>query len=245
MSAPQAALLMAGGRDPAFATVVNLTHFDGTSSLPQLNNGYASVGFNTGTSFTTSSTQSCFGGKSANLSNAGSMALAVNAGGSNYAIGSSDDFTIEFRIRMDTLALQNNAVKVFFDTRTTGLGGQPAISLYTSVANGSIIFGANGVDRITSGAGVLSATPSTFDAIALSRVSGTTRLFINGVSLGTYADTFAYGNNSRFGIGAANNGAGGVSGYYDEFRFSKGASGSGAGRYAANYTVATAAFPNS
>ena len=78
-----------------------------------------------------------------------------------------------------------------------------------------------------------------FDRLAVTRASGTLRLFRNGVvvSSTTYTDDMT---SSNMRIGASTTGAGSINGYIDEVRITKGVA-----RYTANYTPAGFPFPNS
>lgn len=238
-------LQSASGGDPAFSTVVNLTHFDGSNGAvpPYTNNGSAATGFTTvvaGGALTTSISK--FGVSSYNGTPTPGRHVYVIGGGSAYTVG-TNDFTYEFWVYPLTLNIDYNSVKVYFDTRTSTGTGSPVVILYTPVADGSLRMN-TGSDVITSAAGVITA--AAWNAIAVSRASGTTRLFVNGTQVGSsYTDSNSYAATGQIYLGSAYNNGGGCLGYFDEFRFSNGSVGSGAGRYTANYTPETAAFPDS
>ena len=66
-------------------------------------------------------------------------------------------------------------------------------------------------------------TVNTWAHIAVSRVSGTTSLFVNGSRVGSaYTDSNDYGNTKPLKIGANLNGADAFTGYIDEIRILKG-----------------------
>lgn len=226
-----------GPTDPYWTTVVNLTHFDGANGGTTFTN---SAGTNAGGAIVQnggsdalSTTQSVFGGASLRRSASGTAAsAAVDA---KYAFGTSD-YTVEFRFRPDSVATAN-----ILDMREVSGGNTNKVTIYT-LSNGTLVFFLNGADRITSSSGVITAT--TWKAIALSRVSGTTRMFVDGTQVGSnYTDSANYSGSARICCGSYTSSQ--VSAYYDEVRVSNGVFGSGAGRYAANYTIDTSAFPDS
>lgn len=222
------------GGDPAWSTVVNLSHFDGSNGSTTFTNNGSQSAFNPGggASDSIATAQSVFGGSSLRRVTTGYTNAGADA---DYAFGNSD-FTIEFRFRPDTVQTAN-----VFDMRTTGTANARASTIYT-LTNGSLIYHVSNADRITSATGVITAT--TWAAIAVSRVSGTTRMFVNGTQVGSnYTDSTNYDQGTNPTCGSWT--AGQQNAYYDEVRISNGVFGSGAGRYAANYTIASSAFPNS
>lgn len=224
--------------DPAWSTVVNLSHFDGSAGSSTFTNQSALASAFSQTPFSStdvlSTTQSVFGGASLRRGSSGGAVAAANTD-SNYVFG-TNEFTIEFRFRPDTVQTAN-----IFDTRVSGGGSTAAPTIYT-LSNGTIVYFHNGADRITSSTGVITAT--TWKAIAVSRVSGTTRLFVDGTQVGSnYSDSTNYTSSTRPTCGSYTSSQ--INAYYDEVRISNGLLGSGAGRYASNYTPATSAFPNS
>ena len=145
---------------------------------------------------------------------------------SKFALGSGD-FTVEFWQYLTSLP---NTVAPF--------------SFGTSDAAGNceIYIGSNGViywyasaERITSSAGTI--TTGGWQHIAVSRASGTTKLFVAGTQVGSsYSDATNYtGSLNYIGRGY---GVNGILGYIDDFRVTKGYA-----RYTANFTPPTAALP--
>jgi hypothetical protein len=217
----------AGSTDPFYANVVALLHFNGIDG---------------GTTFTDekgktwTSTDGCvlddsqfkFGATS--LADPTQNARLGTVSHADFGYGTGD-FTIEFWMRPSTLG----STRVVYDQRTALNQTRP--TLYFSASN--FIYFVSGANRITSG--VLSS--NTWYFIALSRVSGSTRLFINGVQVGTtYTDATNY-DASRVLLGDAGNSeaAGqGFVGWLDELRITK-----GVGRYSSNFTPPVAAFPDS
>ncbi len=229
--------MMIGGPagDPAWASVVNLSHFDGSngsSTFPNSSTSGASAFTQDGGSDVLSTAQSVFG--SASLRRGSSGNSAATSQEVFYQFG-TNDFTVEFRFRPDTVQTAN-----IFDMRISGAGSAAVPTIYT-LSNGAIVYFHSGADRINSSTGVITAT--TWAAIALSRVGGTTRLFVNGNQVGSsYTDSTDYNVAARGCCGSYT--APQTDAYYDELRISNGAYGAGAGRYSGNYTIATAAFPN-
>lgn len=82
---------------------------------------------------------------------------------------------------------------------------------------------------------------NTWAHVALSRVSGTTRLYVDGVEKGSWADSTNYLTAPlRIGRSAFASATGeDFSGQIDEFRVTK-----GIGRYSANFAVPASAYPN-
>jgi hypothetical protein len=143
------------------------------------------------------------------------------------------DFTIEFWTYLNSVS----GNQMFIDNRNSTGSTAAYITLYSSGT--SLIFYTTGNDRITATSAL---STSVWLHVALCRVAGQTRLFINGTQVGTtYADTNSYLAasttqyiGSRISLGDFN-----LNGYIDDFRISK-----GIGRYPYNFTPPTAEFPN-
>lgn len=227
--------MLGGAGDPAWSSVVNLSHFDGSNGSSTFTNSSTSgaTAFTQGgSSDVLSTTQFVFGTASLRR---GSSGTCVATQLENYYVFGTNDFTVEFRFRPDTVQTAN-----IFDMRQSG-GGNAAVPTIYTLSNGTLVYYHSNTDRITSSTGVITAT--TWAAIALSRVSGTTRLFVNGTQVGSsYTDSTNYNVTARGCCGSYT--AQQTNAYYDEVRISNGAYGSGAGRYSGNYTIATAPFPN-
>lgn len=151
-----------------------------------------------------------------------------------YVFG-AEDFTIEMWLFRNVLG----TLRTLYDGRPAATNGLfPTIRV---TAGNVLEYFTDSAVRIT---GTTVLTTNVWHAIALSRVSGVTRLFLNGVQEGSdYADTNIYINTSaaRPTVGADGNslGANSVNGFIDELRISK-----GIGRYSGTYTPATEAFQN-
>lgn len=145
-------------------------------------------------------------------------------------IGTTDDFTIEFKVRWDVGAsnydvLVDNgpsATPLRIDRSGSGLP-RFMIGSFSADIEGTVAL-ANDVEY----------------AIALSRVSGNLRAFVDGTQVGaTSPNTDAVTMNVTTGLifGCNQAGAIGLNGQMDEMRFTR------AGRYDSNYTVNPGEFP--
>jgi hypothetical protein len=212
--------------DPYFSSVSLLAHFDNnlTNSASHGNTPFNTIG-----SAAVSATQSKFGGFSLNVPGTTS---GVGGGGtsSDYSFGTGDH-TIELWVYLSTVTTAQNLI----DFRSVANQASPTIY----VTGGTVRYFSSNADRITSGASIIST--NTWTNICLCRASGTSKLFVGGTQTGSdYADTQNSAANVVT-IGVGFNSIAGISGggYVDEVRVTKGVA-----RYTANYTVATAAFPN-
>lgn len=117
------------------------------------------------------------------------------------------------------------------------VGANGPYSTITALNGGSLGYYANTAFRITSPAAALQVNQ--WNSIAVVRLSGSTRMYLNGTQTGsTYADTTNYLSGSCI-IGAndfTQNGLNPIKGYLDEIRISTVA------RYSGNYTPATESF---
>lgn len=222
-----------GGGDPYFSSVQMLCHFDSSSGTPRAytNNGNSGAGLAnaSGTVPDISSTQSKFGG----------FALAYASSGNSYVLSSDVDYqmgtgdaTVEFWVRPANVSTQY----ILFDNRVGGSGG---FNIASSTTSGVIEMRFGGGAVITSAGSTLVA--NTWQHIAWSRASGTSRLFVDGTQVGSdYSDSNSY-NQSQIVLGAAyNGGLPAVSYYFDDWRVTVGVA-----RYTSNFTAPTAAFPDS
>ena len=167
----------------------------------------------------------------------------INANGNYFTSGTSSalgfgtgDFTIEFFVYI--VGFTDNQFLV--DFRPSGSGGatKPWIYLNTS---GTLIYGTSGATQISGG----TVTGNAWHHIAVSRASGSTKMFLNGAQVGsTYTDSNNYGTSERFVVGTfgdapgnSNANGGTVIGYMSNLRILK-----GTGLYTGSYTVPTAAL---
>lgn len=150
------------------------------------------------------------------------------AGSVDFEFGVSD-FTIELWARFN--AVDTTAVLVDFRSGAEGL--HPTI--YS--VNGQLRYYTNSADRITSGN---TFSTNTWYHIALVRYNGVTKLYVDGVAVGSpYTDTNAYASSIlTYGIKGIGYATEAFNGYIDEPRVTRGVA-----RYVANFTPPTAAFP--
>ena len=170
-----------------------------------------------------SATESKFGGSSIAFDGTGDY-LSI-ASDTDYGFGTGD-FTIEGWFYKTAVATQ-----YLFDTRTTLTENSVAVQ---SQGNGTLRLSVNGAFVLTSSN---AHTNNAWNHLAISRASGVTRFFINGVvSTTTYTDATNYGTTKPLVVGAQYNGATAFAGYIDDFRVSNTA------RYTATFTPTTTAF---
>lgn len=208
-----------GPTDPSFSSVVLLSHFDGSSGSTTFVNsaGRGSAIGNGGTSAALSTSQFQYGSASVALN--GSSQYVISNSHADYAIG-SNDFCIECWVRMSN----TTGTQVVCDMRPIGTNG-----LYPDliVDSGVPTYFVNSAVRISGG----TVSANTWTALAVARVSGTTRLFKDGVQVGSdYTDANVY-LQSSVKIGASSFSSAFLNGFIDEFRFTN-----GAGRYTTTYT---------
>lgn len=216
-----------GPTDPYWANVVSLLHFDGTDGATSIVDQKSRSWTNFGLSLDTS--QSRFGPSS--LICDGVTGRYINtASSADFAFGTGD-FTIEFFLRVVSVAL---GFQIMFDGREEANSvPRPTIFLTGSTLN----YFVSGAVRASGGA----VSTNNWYHIALSRVSGSTRMFLSGNQVGsTWSDSTNY---EACPITVANAGHSPfdapVAGWIDEVRVTK-----GVGRYSANFTQPSAPFPN-
>ena len=177
-----------------------------------------------------STAQSKFGG--ASIAFDGSGDYLTLPGGSAFEFGTRD-FTVELWYRPGLLS----GARIILDTRGAGQGSitnrwvinTDGFSLSVVVANTIYVSG--------------TLQLNTWHFIAISRVAGTTRIFLDGSQLGSnISDTANYGvGTARPIIGADGNSPANLNlnGYIDDLRITKGVA-----RYTSNFTPPTAPFPD-
>ena len=147
----------------------------------------------------------------------------------NYGYGTGD-FTIEFWVYFNTVSSD----QTILSNLTSASSINPHI--YLGGTNNTIRYFTNSVDRIVSSA----LSTNTWYHIAVSRVAGSTRMFINGTQSGsTYADSNNYGTSAPLGIGTYYSAGVPITtqtlnGYVSDVRITKGIA-----RYTANFVAPT------
>lgn len=183
-----------------------------------------------------STTEKKFGNASIYFDGTGDYVRRPASSGDDYNLGLYKFGTGNFTIEMWAYFSRVTGVQYLYDGRAGSEGALPAL-----YANGtSLVYRVSSVDRITAASAL---TANTWCHIALCRSGTSTRLFLDGVQVGTtYTDTTKYFGAGSGGphFGASGVGAAGTSafqGYLDEIRITKGVA-----RYTANFTTPTEAF---
>jgi len=153
-----------------------------------------------------STAQTKYGATSLSCASAGSSYITVPS--AVMAFGTSE-FTIEMWVRLTSLP---GAGAGLFDCRPVATNGfYPYCAIGSS---GQLLYYINSATRITSSVNLSTAT---WYHLAFVRSSGTTTLYIDGVSRGTWADSSTYLASTVF-FGSNPNGGDFVNGYYDDIR---------------------------
>lgn len=211
--------------DPFFSNVSLLLHGDGANGSTTITDSSPSPKTVTAVGDAQISTsQSKFGGASIAFDGTGDyLSVTLSALGAN-------DFTIEAWIRLASF----RDYRVIYETRIND--GDAAGFVWGVDASGRLYVFTASAFRITTG--TLSA--NTWHHVALTRASGTWRIFVDGtLQTGTYTSS---ANLSRTGVRIGMDWASlhPASGHFDEVRITNGVA-----RYTANFTPPTAPFPDS
>jgi hypothetical protein len=167
----------------------------------------------------------------------GTASLALDGTGDYANVQSNSDFnfgTSDFCLEAWVYPTSTGVYRTIFDMRTASPADGGGIILGITDTN-QLYFYHNFNFRIGP---VGTVSQNTWSHIALSRVAGNTRAFINGTQVGsTYVDTNNYAERP-FRIGADPNGSFALAGYIDDVRIVKGAA-----VYTANFTAPTSRVP--
>jgi hypothetical protein len=170
-----------------------------------------------------SATQSKFGGSSIAFDGTGDY-LSI-ASDTDFAFGTGD-WTVEFWAYRTVTQLGT----IFNFVPASGSTPIHQINLSST---GVLRYAVSGATVITGS----SLTLNTWVHVAVSRASGSTKLFVNGTQSGaTYTDTNNYSVDYSLTIGAGTAGVNGYGGYLDDIRISNTA------RYTTTFTPSTTAF---
>jgi len=175
-----------------------------------------------------STAQSKFGGASLLLDGSGDNIKANPT--TDMVWGTGSNFTYECWVRFSS-----TAATYIFDQRTA-----------FGTASVALLYDSSGLDYYQGGSRrinyVWTPTLNVWYHVALVRNNGTTTLYVDGVSRGSFSDTLDYvQGNSNLIIGGwwnESSTASGFNGYIDEIRVSKTA------RYTAGFTPSASAFTN-
>jgi hypothetical protein len=217
-------------------SVALLVHFDGANGSTGITDVHGHVftyvpPVSGGGAPSISTTQSKFGGASANLVFTGSGIAGYWSTPATHDFDfGTGDFTVEFWI-WPTI---NNSGGVICGEAATVTGPFVAFFSYNNKVrvyqNGAIVLQSTGT-----------AAVGQFTAVAIVRLSGTLTIYLNGVASGSVADANNYvGGTNTFNIfGGASFSGNEFDGYLDELRITPGTA-----LYSTNYTPATSAFSN-
>lgn len=204
-----AAVMLADATTVVSTDVKSLLHFDGSNGSTTITQTVPG-----GPAFARSGT--------AALSTAqvkyGTASVAVDSGSNYVSSGSSADFgygTADFTIQFWAYPTSyTGGVQALYDQRTSGSQPRPCIYILANM-----YYYVNGANRITTTVPSLNA----WHAFAISRYMGTTYLYVDGTSVGSWVDTTNY-TTSPIYIGTAGDsvGAQGFNGFVDEMRVTKG-----------------------
>lgn len=211
----------ASNTDDLFANVSVLLSFNGVHGATAVVDRSPSPKAVTVIGAIISTDQSKFGGSSLYMNGASRLIIDANPW---FTFGTAD-FTVELFFR------QASAATAFLlDLRPNPQTNGGYFTLYTL---GSVVeYYAATAPRISGGTIVYNA----WNHCAVCRSLGTTSLFLNGVLIGSFADTIDY-LLSPVAVGASSNGVSPIVGYFDEICITKGAA-----RYTANFTPPVAAY---
>ena len=172
-----------------------------------------------------STAQSKVGGSSIYFDGSGDYISTPSS--SAFAFGTAD-FTIELWVRRTG----TGSYPYVFDCRSGGSEAVvPAIWLLHT-DNYKPQYYVNSAARISSSVGL---SVDTWYHIAIVRSSGTTTMYMDGSSVGSFSDSFSY-IAAPFRLGSYSNGGYGFTGYVDDFRTTKGIA-----RYTSSFTPPTTA----
>lgn len=232
-------LMPVGGIHPPWSTVKNYTRFHDGPTTGLTN--YANV--SPGSTFVVTDATTQWSGThpkwgTTSLHPSGVLNGARAPDNASHAIG-TDDFLFEWWQWTTTLALEFNSVKIYLDCRAaiSGPGASSRLAVYSAAADGSIRVHNGTTDIISAAAGTINTSSN--QLISLCRVSNTTTLYIDGVSVGSAGDSTTY-LQGPISLSVAVNNGGSNSGWVSEFRF---AHGTGAGIYTGNFTIPCGPFP--
>lgn len=160
-------------------------------------------------------------------------------GGASLSLDGNGDYVYDNSVSQLFIDTSDYTIEGWFYSLSTGVtkdlitwGASPYWNIWTNASN-QLLFFINGVDRITGG----TFTPNTWHHIAVSRQSGTNRLFLNGALIGSYVDSTSVSAGvvriGHFPGGDAN----AFNGYIDEVRITNGVA-----RYTGAFTAPTSEF---
>lgn len=221
-----------GGTDPFFANVISLIHWDGAEGSTSFTDQIAGRTWTNGTN----------GGKLTTTGQLFGSAALLFSGSSNNQINTdthadwgygTGNFTIEFWVYMPSVP----STVMLWDQRVSATN--PAPALFKQGSN--LIYYVSGGVRISATSPLVA---SAWQHLAVCRSGSSTRLFHNGIQVGstwTTDSTNYAANRARIGTNADTAGGFGTfTGMYDDIRVTKGVA-----RYTENFIPPSEPFPNS
>lgn len=213
--------------DPNFSSVSLLLHMNGSNGSTTFTDSSSNaIAISRIGDAQISTAQSKFGGASAYFDGIGDMLTATQSSG--YAFGTGE-FCIEGWVYFSSLPLAGSQVVPF----SCGSGGATV-----AFWQGSMRFAIANVANVVDYASAAIVASSWFHW-AITRSSGTVRLFVNGALLGSTTYSSSLNPSDAATIGAHPGGILPITGYIDELRVTKGVA-----RYTAAFTAPTAPFPD-
>lgn len=225
-----------GGADPYWANVVLLLHLDGPTGFSDSSPTGAVPTAIGSSAISTSIKQFGAGSLFVGANGATSGGITVTGGSvtSSLALGAGD-FTVELAVRP-----AQPLTSLFWSTLIDFQKPSSSNRLMLQADSTRVRVLVDGTVKLT----VNPTVPSTvWTHVAISRIGGTSRLFIAGVLAGSWADTINYSTSfDRPIIGAQGYSAGTnpLDGHIDEVRVTK-----GVGRYLTTFTPPSAPYPSS
>jgi hypothetical protein len=199
-----------------------LLHFDGTNGSTTFTDS-ASHAFTLIGSPTISTAQSKFGGASM----AAASGNSITCTSADFAVGTGD-FTFEGWYYL----LTRSTDRGFFNLSNAIASVNEGIGVSANYGTDTLAYLLNNSYNGTS----TNLSQNTWYHIALTRASGTCKLFANGTQAATWSDTTNY-TDTVLKVGSYYGATWSTQGYVDEFRFSKGIA-----RYTANFTPPASVF---
>ena len=225
-----------GGADPYWANVVLLLHLDGPTGFSDSSPTGAVPTAIGSSAISTSIKQFGTGSLFVGAYGATSGGITVTGGSvtSSLALGTGD-FTVELAVRP-----AQPLTSLFWSTLIDFQKPSSSNRLMLQADSTRVRVLVDGTVKLT----VNPTVPSTvWTHVAISRIGGTSRLFIAGVLVGSWADAINYSTSfDRPIIGAQGYSAGTnpLDGHIDEVRITK-----GVGRYLTTFTPPSAPYPSS
>ena len=213
--------------DPHWDKVVALLHFDGPDGSTDLTD-------QTGRAWMVSGTSTIQGGEL--VANGGSASGACTTTADSGLSFGSGDFTVEFFATFNSLSFSPHLVLL----HDGSWGNRCNLWLFAGNLRWYREIGGSPTDLVNT---AWSPTTGVRHHLAVVRAAGTTRLFADGVDVGSASDAVVYPNVNAITLGSVlpmSSGTGDIlNGRIDELRITKGVA-----RYTDNFTPPDAPFPS-